>query len=279
MKIRVNPKESLTKTNRLEFGDFQTPLALAEKVCHKLQELGIEPDVIIEPTCGIGTFVKTSAKCFPSSTIIGLDINQTYLNELERQLPNHQQVTALQADFFNYDWTKLLSKQQGTVLVLGNFPWVTNSRQGALSGSNLPDKSNFQNHTGLDTLTGKSNFDISEWMLIEAASWLKEHGGYIAMLCKTSVARKFLNHLRSNDIGVAYSFTYGINAKQYFGAAVETCLLVCELVPFASSYDCRVFETLDAKTFYEVGQRKGMIVRDIQTFGKLEHLLGKNERR
>ncbi len=267
------------KNMKLGFGDFQTPLELAEKVCQKLQELRVKPEVVIEPTCGIGAFVKASVNHFPLSTIIGLDINQSYVNELEVQLPNHQQITILQADFFSYDWKKLLNEQEGSVLILGNFPWVTNSRQGTLNSSNLPGKSNFQNHTGIDALTGKSNFDISEWMLIEVASWLKECGGYIAMICKTSVARKFLNHLRSTPIGLARSFMYGINAKQHFGAAVEACLLVCELSPNASNYDCKVFETLDSATFYEVGQRNSVMVRDLQTFGKLEHLLGSNNRK
>lgn len=37
---------------KVEYGDFQTPIELAERVCQKLIELGVNPDVIIEPTCG-----------------------------------------------------------------------------------------------------------------------------------------------------------------------------------------------------------------------------------
>ena len=37
----------------------------------------------------------------------------------------------------------------------------------ALASPNLPSKSNFQNRKGLDAVTGKANFDISEWMLIQ----------------------------------------------------------------------------------------------------------------
>lgn len=266
----------LEKKTKLEFGDFQTPLELAEKVCQKLQVLGIKPNTIIEPTCGVGAFVRASAQSFPSSKIIGLDINQTYLDELEQHLPNHPRVTKMQADFFAYDWQTLVDNQQGSILVLGNFPWVTNSRQGTLGVSNLPDKTNFQNHIGLEALTGKSNFDISEWMLIEAASWLKERGGYIAMLCKTSVARKFLYHLRSEKYGVERTLMFGINTQKYFNAATHACLFVCELSAGVSNYDCEVFETLDSKTFYEVGQRSSLLVKDIQTFEKLGHLLGSN---
>ena len=61
-----------------------------------------------------------------------------------------------------------------------------------IGGTNLPDKTNFLSHNGLDAITGKSNFDVSEWMLIRVIEWLRGHNGYIAMLCKTSVARKIL---------------------------------------------------------------------------------------
>lgn len=48
-----------------------------------LVELGISPDVIIEPTCGIGNFIKTSARLFQSTKkIIGLEINPKYSNPI-----------------------------------------------------------------------------------------------------------------------------------------------------------------------------------------------------
>jgi len=49
---------------RVEYGDFQTPLELAELVCQKLVNLNINPDLIIEPTCGVGNFIEASARYF-----------------------------------------------------------------------------------------------------------------------------------------------------------------------------------------------------------------------
>ena len=42
------------RKQRIEFGDFQTPDSLALAVCKRLTALGICPDVVIEPTCGVG---------------------------------------------------------------------------------------------------------------------------------------------------------------------------------------------------------------------------------
>jgi len=52
---------------KVEYGDFQTPIELAEQVCKKLVELGVKPDIIIEPTCGIGNFVEAASSCFESA--------------------------------------------------------------------------------------------------------------------------------------------------------------------------------------------------------------------
>jgi hypothetical protein len=40
--------------NKVEFGDFQTPLELAREVCDLLQRLEIQPHIVVEPTCGLG---------------------------------------------------------------------------------------------------------------------------------------------------------------------------------------------------------------------------------
>ncbi|MCZ8250782.1 MAG: SAM-dependent methyltransferase, partial [Microcystis sp. LE19-195.1E] len=73
-------------------------------------------------------------------------------------------------------------------------PWITNSKQGLINGKNLPQKSNFQGYQGLDAITGKSNFDISEWMLIKLIECLNHRSAYLAIICKTAVSRKILNY-------------------------------------------------------------------------------------
>ncbi|MEW5829955.1 MAG: SAM-dependent methyltransferase [Chloroflexota bacterium] len=265
---------------QIEYGDFQTPFELAERVCEKLVELDVSPATIIEPTCGVGAFIEASATSFPSvKKIIGVEINQGYLDELKsrkKRFVESERISLLQGDFFDFNW-KSLFDTEGPVLVVGNFPWVTNSQQGAIGGANLPVKINFQNRNGLDAITGKSNFDISEWMLIQVANWLRNRHGYLAMLVKTSVARKFLNHLHSEKIGILRSAIYSIDAKRYFDVSVEACLLFCEFDALSHNYDYDIYEGLDSVKSQRVGHRNGITVRDLDTFERLSKYYGQSK--
>lgn len=262
---------------QIEYGDFQTPLELAKRVCQKLDKLGVSPVTVIEPTCGVGAFVEASAITFPAAKkIIGVEVNKVYLNELEnrkKRFFHSERISLLHGDFFDFNWKNLFDVE-GSLLVIGNFPWVTNSQQGTIGGANLPTKINFQNHNGFDAMTGKSNFDISEWMLMQTASWLKNRKGYLAMLCKTSVARKFLSHLHSEKIGVLGSAIYGIDAKHYFDVSVDACLLFCEFDAQSHNYDYDVYESIESINSQRVGHRNGMTVRDLDTFERLSKYYG-----
>ena len=52
-------------SKKIEFGDFQTPPELATKVSQFLRDSGEKPDVVVEPTCGTGGFVKAARDTFP----------------------------------------------------------------------------------------------------------------------------------------------------------------------------------------------------------------------
>lgn len=106
-----------------------------------------------------------------------------------------------------------MEKLDKNILVIGNFPWVTNAHQGVIGSKNLPQKTNFQERSGLDAITGKSNFDISEWMLIRMIQCLQKRKACLAMLCKTSVSRKLLSYIYSQGIYLEYCAIYKIDAK------------------------------------------------------------------
>lgn len=182
----------------------------------------------------------------------------------------------MQGDFFTFNWKSLLTTD-GSLLVVGNFPWVTNSQQGTIGGANLPSKKNFQNRNGFDAMTGKSNFDISEWMLIQVSNWLCNRHGYLAMLVKTSVARKFLNHLYTQKTPLLRSAIYTIDAKKYFGVSVEACLLFCEFDGKSHNYDYDIYESLDSSKSYRVGHRNGLTIRDLDTFERLSKYYGNSK--
>jgi methylase of polypeptide subunit release factors len=176
-----------------EFGDFQTPDALAKQVVNALQQLGISPASVIEPTCGKGSLLIEAMKAYPQAErSLGVDINPRHLSGLRDRLSREEfdaPVEILHADFFNTDWNNLLADFPQPLLILGNPPWVTSSELSILHSANLPEKSNIHGRNGLEALTGKSNFDISEWMILQHLSWLEGKRGAVAMLFKTAVAR------------------------------------------------------------------------------------------
>lgn len=60
-------------SGKREYGDYQTPDSFALSVCEYLKEKrGINPAVVIEPTCGTGSFIKNSL-IFNADCIIGID--------------------------------------------------------------------------------------------------------------------------------------------------------------------------------------------------------------
>lgn len=271
---------TLEKNRKIEYGDFQTPKELADLVCKKLLEMGLSPDSIIEPTCGLGTFIESAVRSFSTTKkFVGVEVNSDYTERLQiksKAFPRSETIEIKQGDFFNFNWNQLLKEMNGEILVLGNFPWVTNSAQSAISGSNLPAKTNFQNFSGLDAMTGKSNFDISEFMLIQVAEWFRKRRGHLAVLVKTAVARKFLNHLHKTNVGLSHAALYIIDAMKYFDAAVDACLLYCRFDASAKNYDYSVFESLSSESCYRVGHRLGLVVKDVDTFEGLTHLVGRS---
>jgi len=265
---------------QIEFGDFQTPRALAARVCKVLAGRGVNPASIVEPTCGEGTFLIAAIEEFPEArSALGLEINPLYAARAESALSGREggvSVSILRGDFFTADWRLVLAPLPDPLLVIGNPPWVTNAGLGVLGSSNLPNKSNFQGHAGLAAMTGKSNFDISEWMLIKLLDLLKGRCATLAMLCKTAVARKVLSHLWRNDVELADSTIYEIDAAAAFDVNVHACLLVCSLGEAPRSSDCAVYAGLDSREpAATIGFRCGRLVSDVCRFARLQHLRGK----
>jgi SAM-dependent methyltransferase len=258
-----------------EFGDFQTPSILARAAADLLTRLGIQPRSIVEPTCGKGSFLAAAAACFPqAASVIGVDINQSHLS-VARAVTDGTRVELRHGDFFKFDWQSVVTNAGEPWLVIGNPPWVTSAELGAIASDNLPEKSNFQGRVGIEAITGKSNFDISEWMLLRYLDWLKGRTGTIAVLCKTAVARKILLHVWKKDVRVRSARIYKIDALAHFGAAVDACFFVLELHSGAHTLSCDMFNGLDdtipAST---LGFLDGHIITDVSAFNRQRDLLG-----
>lgn len=261
-----------------EFGDFQTPKKLATIVTQKIKMEGANPKSILEPTCGIGAFVISALDVFPTANIHGIDINSSYLKEVKNQISKPQdkkRVFLDQADFFTINWNAFIEDLPKPILILGNLPWVTSSELGLIEGNNLPEKRNIHGLRGLDSITGKSNFDISEYMLLTLLEALNFSSGTIAILCKVSVARKvfsFLSKERFTDFVVSIS---KIDAKKYFNVTVDACLFVCHINLGKNNTRCQVFSSLiDPKPETTLAVINGTLVNDYTSYQELEPFIG-----
>lgn len=262
-----------------EFGDFQTPLPLAEAAVQALHRMHISPQTVLEPTCGRGAFLLAGIRGFPCAQgYVGVDINQTYLEELDSLLSGvgkRDRIRLIREDYFHLNWDALLDELPRPLLILGNPPWVTSSELALLQSANLPSKSNFQHRRGYDAITGKSNFDISEWMLLQHLAWLKNRGGAVAVLCKTAVARKVLLYAWQHAFPTTSSSMFLIDAQRYFGASVEACFLVIECCTGGSAVDCAVYQTLDSPTPSQtIGYHDGVVLSNVSGYLTWRHLKG-----
>jgi methylase of polypeptide subunit release factors len=266
-------------SKKKEYGDFQTPLSLARCVAALIGQNGKRFGTIIEPTCGVGALLEAAAERFGKSPrYLGFDVNPTYVESARASLarigpPNG---TVEHRDFYSINWKHLLSEQVGPVLLIGNPPWITNAGMGVISGRNLPEKSNFQGHTGLDAMTGKANFDISEWMLVELAKALQSRGGTLAMLVKTIVARKLLTHCWSSDISIIDAAIYRIDAAEHFDAAVDASLVVIEFGESAKPKRAQVYDQLlrTIRPTATIALEDGTLIADLDAYRSTKQFSG-----
>jgi len=268
--IRVKSRQ------KTEYGDFQTPLSLAEEVCRLLQADGIRPACVVEPTCGEGTFLAAAAQVFSDCRhLIGREWNRQYVAQARRRLSRtNREVNLAESDFFQEDWFVLLNRQPGPLLVLGNPPWVTNSALGSLGSGNLPAKSNFQHDRGIAAKTGKANFDISQWMIVRLLEAMPRQASTLAMLCKTAVARKVLEQGWKMNLPLAGCSIRKIDSREHFHASVDACLLVCHLDTKEPMPSCEVYDHLDAQQSSRVlGLHAGNLIADQRALARHQHLL------
>lgn len=257
-----------------EFGDWQTPADLAESVLARVAHtMGTTPSVVVEPTCGEGSFLVAAERQFSNARLVGYELKKSYVAYARSATPKARIAVA---DFFVTDWERELAALPGHVLVTGNPPWVTNAVLGSLGSSNLPEKRNLKGLTGLDAMTGKSNFDVSEWMILRLLAALQGRRATLALLCKTAVARKVVEFAAANGWDIGAGGLWRIDTKRHFSAAVDAVLFVCEVgAPKRKGACWPVYESLDTtrrESTMEVVD--GALVADVHAFTRTAHLAG-----
>lgn len=150
---------------------------------------------------------------------------------------------------------------------------MTNSQLGQLESDNLPAKLNHKKMKGLDAVTGKSNFDISEWMINRMTEWLQKKQGTVAMLCKTSVARKVLLNAWKNDKKMEVATMHLIDSKLHFQISADACLLIVTSSD-KKHKECKVYSHIGADNpIQTIGLRDCFLVADIDLYERTKHLI------
>ena len=149
--------ETEPNKKRGEYGDWQTNLPLAISVCEEIKAKGLRPQVIVEPTCGQGNFIIAALLTFDSiEEVYGIEIYKPYLELLEDKLKRFGKsldkisIKLYHESIFDFDFNQIKANIKGrNVLILGNPPWVTNSKLSEIGSDNLPAKTNFKKNKGL----------------------------------------------------------------------------------------------------------------------------------
>ena len=263
--------------DRTEYGDFQTNSDLANKVTSHLILKNISPEIVIEPTCGKGNFIIASIRNFKNiKNVFGVEIFKPYVWEtkfnvidffLTNSTANKPEISITHCNVFDFDFEKI-AKQYSTkeILVIGNPPWVTNSKLGSLNSTNLPKKTNFKNHSGLDAMTGKGNFDIAEFITMTMIETFQNMNGHLLLLVKNSVIKNIVFDQNKNQYKIASIEKQCIDSKKEFNVSVEAALFYCQLNS-TPAFDCMEFNFYDNQTSYlKFGWLTDKFVSNIDTY-------------
>jgi len=213
----------------VQFGDYQTPPELVDQIIGVLINKGYRWERVLEPTCGKGNFIQGLQLCaHPAKEIVGIELQEEYWKQASRQFCSSVgRVSIIHDSIFS-----IVLKEQirwncsGPLLIIGNPPWVTNAQISGLNGNNLPEKKNIKGCRGIEALTGSSNFDIAESIIIRLIHEYQSQKPLFAFLCKTSVARNILRYAYQAGIELSDAEIRMIDSRKWFSAAVDACLFI-----------------------------------------------------
>ncbi len=285
-KVLSETLQLVAEPDRAEYGDFQTNSDLTNKVTLHLASKKISPEIVIEPTCGKGNFIIASLRNFENiKSIFGIEIYKPYIWEtkfsiidffLANPTANKPEISIVHCNVFDFDFKEIAKKNVNKdVLVIGNPPWVTNSKLGSLNSSNLPKKTNFKNHSGLDAMTGKGNFDIAEFITLTMIETFQNMKGNLLLLVKNSVIKNIVFDQNKNRYNISSIEKQVIDSKKEFNVSVEAALFYCQLNTLPA-YDCTEFNFYDNQNSQlKFGWLNDKFVSNIDTYIHTKEIDGK----
>lgn len=271
-----------TQEARNEYGDWQTSFEFACLVCHYLKGQGINPQVIIEPTCGKGNFIKAAIATFDNlEDIYGVEIYNPYLVELKDYTDkfDHVSVHLFNHDVFTFDFDTIKYHIQGkNILILGNPPWVTNSELSKNNSENIPQKYNYRDVRGIEAITGKGNFDIAESicnLLVERFT-RRKGDTYMALLVKNSVIKNIIEHQRPLGYRISGIKQLSFDAKKEFDVSVSASLFTCKVGDGKDDY-CSCYDIYTGEQLPSYGWVNNCFVSDIEKYNETCQIDGQSQ--
>lgn len=280
--IDVPTDSRRTQEARNEYGDWQTSYEFACLVCRYLIRQGVNPQVVIEPTCGKGNFIKAAIATFDNlEEIYGVEIYKPYLDELKvyTDTLNNVSVHLFNHDVFTFNFNVIKHKiQRKNILILGNPPWVTNSELSKNNSENIPTKYNYRDARGIEAITGKGNFDIAESicnLLIENFTH-REGDTYMALLVKNSVIKNIIQHQHPLGYRISGINQLSFDAKKEFDVSVSASLFSCKVGEGKEDY-CSCYDIYAEKQLNSYGWVKDCFVSDIEQYNETSQIDGKSQ--
>jgi len=274
-------KDGNLNVSAREYGDYQTPYNLAEKVCKILVHEGVNPSIVIEPTFGLGHFIISAINNFNNiKQIYGVEIQKSYAYEFKKKIINlsselmnkNFSITVNNEDLFKHQIPSSLLETDDDLLILGNPPWVTVAELNKLSSSNIPKKSNIKGLNGIDAKLGKSNFDIAEYIIIKLLDTINSTGkGTLAMLCKNATAKNIIHSVKDSDWNITSIKLFNFDAKKEFNVATDASLFFAKIGEQnkVKTYTCDVYDINNPSTkLRSLGWVKNKFVSNIKEYVK-----------
>lgn len=94
--------------------DYQTPVKLTQAVCQRLTSVLPPPSVVVEPSAGVGNFVRAAKEFWPKANIIAVEVRE----ECRQQL-----VDAGAGKVTIAPWETVVGFTDAPDLILGNPPY------------------------------------------------------------------------------------------------------------------------------------------------------------
>lgn len=281
-----NYGQIVADSSRREYGDFQTNLNLSNSIVEYILSKHNDFEFLIEPTCGKGNFIISALELSKSlKKIVGVEIYEPYVWETKFKILDYflnkkdspkPEIDIIHGNTFEFSYDRLAkSTKHFKTLIVGNPPWVTNSELSSKKSTNLPDKSNFKKHNGMDAITGKGNFDIGESIALTMLKNFEKNNGVFAFLIKNSVIKNILFEQKRNGFKISNSEKLNIDSNKEFNVSVNASLFLTHLNK-NPGLTCKEFNFYSKQYITEFGWHKNKFVNSVDDYDKSNFVDGKS---